>query len=151
MLRLLVVAALAAALLPVAASAAEYALIWNGPIDNGIETRIPGFFAGSVGAQNAGVHLVIGDAADWEACTHRIDLGEIRRQDYDGVVVLDIGGLIEQPPFYAFFVKGEDHLAHTPHEVFYTGRTGRPVIEVDADAPQAPGRTGQPMVRSDGS
>ena len=30
--RLLVVAALAAALLPVAAAAAEYALIWNGPV-----------------------------------------------------------------------------------------------------------------------
>ncbi len=133
-------AVLLAAVLPAAAAAGEYARIWNGPVDNGIETRIPGFFAGSAGAANVGVHLVIGDQADWEACRFRIDLGEIRRRDFDGWVILDIGGLIEEPPFYAFFVRGDDHRVHTPHEVFYTARSGRPVIEVDAGGPGAPGK-----------
>ncbi|MBE0564896.1 MAG: hypothetical protein IH621_02995 [Krumholzibacteria bacterium] len=141
-------AALLSTLLPAAAVAAEYALIWNGPVDNGIETRIPGFFAGEVGAGNAGVHLVIGDAPAWEACTHRIDLGEIERRDYDGFVVLDIGGLIEQPPFYAYFVRGDDHQVHAPHEVFYTAGSGRPVIGVDAGPP---GQPGQPVVEGGGS
>ncbi len=136
-------AAVLAVMLPAAALAGEYALIWNGPIDNGIETRIPGFFAGSVGAANLGVHLVIGDRAQWEDCEFRLDLGEIQRRDYDGWVTLNIGGLIEQPPFYAFFVRGDDHLVHTPHEIFYSARSGRPVIEVDAGPP---GQPGQPRI-----
>ncbi len=101
-------------------NAAEYALIWNGPIDNGIEIRIPGFFAGAVGRRQSG--RASGDRRSGRlgACTHRIDLGEIQRREFDGWVDLDIGGLIEEPPFYAFFVRGDDHLVHTPHEVFYT-------------------------------
>ena len=150
-------AVLGAVILPAATLAGEYALIWNGPIDNGIETRIPGFFAGSVGAANVGVHLVIGDRAQWEDCEFRIDLGEIQRRDYDGWVVLNIGGLIEEPPFYAYFVRGDDPLVHTPHEILYSGRSRRPVIEVDggpsgpssgsaapSEQPGQPGQTGQP-------
>ena len=134
----LCLAALAA--LPALGTAAEYVLVWNGPIDNGIEMRIPGFFAGAVGAANPGVHLVIGDRADWDSCAHRVDLGEIRRRGFDGWTEFDIGGLIETPPFYAFFVRGPDHAVHTTHEVFYTRPGGRPVIPLDAGPPGAPGQ-----------
>jgi len=138
--RAILFAIAAIAVTAVQAPAEEYALVWNGPIDNGIAMRIPGFFVGSVGAGNMGVHLVVGDRSDWDSCTHRIDLGEIRRRGFDGEVDFDIGGLIEEPPFYAYFVRGGDHVVHATHEIFYTREDGRPVISIDTSGPGAPGQ-----------
>ena len=99
------------------AIADPFALSWTAPLENGIDMRIQGFFADPEAEANADVHLVVGNAAVWDSCGTRIDLGEIQRRGDDGWVVLDIGDLIHDLPCYAYFVRGDDHDVFPHHEI----------------------------------
>jgi len=146
MKKLMILVGIALLVATSAAEAADYAIVWNDGIENGIEMRVPNFFAGAQAGSNRGVHLVVGDAPLWEECGQVLDQGEIRPDGDDGIFTLEAGALIATPPLYFYFVRDGDHLVHDTHEVNYPGPGGQPVSPESEPSvqPGPPGQPGQP-------